>query len=151
MTSSHEHWIRRAIELAREARRRGDHPFGAVLVDGDQELASARNAVNTAHDVTQHAELRLVSKASRTVDTELLRRTILYTSTEPCAMCAGAIYWTGISHIVFGLSAAELERTTGGAGLHRSAGDVLGAASTLTRIDGPILEDEAREVHVGFW
>jgi tRNA(Arg) A34 adenosine deaminase TadA len=151
MKTTHEPWIRRTVELAGEARRRGDHPFGALLVDDGIEVMAARNAVITTGDVTQHAELRLVSRASRDLDPSRLERSTLYTSTEPCAMCAGAIYWAGIRRIVFGLRAAELEKMTGGAGLRRSARDVLGNASTRISIEGPVLEAVARTVHEGFW
>ncbi len=65
MARTDERWIRRAIELAREARERGDEPFGALLVRDDEVLLEASNAVNTDNDITQHAEQRLISKASR--------------------------------------------------------------------------------------
>lgn len=151
MPDNHEPWLRRAIDLARSARERGDHPFGALLVTDGRAIATARNAVNTDGDVTQHAELRLISKASRTIDPVTLGRATLYTSTEPCAMCCGAIYWAGVRHVVFGFAAAALESMTGGTGLHRSSREVLGAASDGITIEGPILADAARSVHEGFW
>ncbi len=135
----HEHWMARAIDLARQARERGDHPFGALLVVDRRVVASARNAVNTESDVTQHAELRLVSKASKTVDQETLSRCTLYTSTEPCAMCSGAIYWAGIPKVVYGFPAASLAAMTDGAFGHPF------------ELEGPVLEPEARKVHEGFW
>ena len=141
----------RALALAGEARTRGDHPFGALLVVDGREVAAARNAVNTAADVTQHAELRLVSKATRSLDAETVGRSVLYTSTEPCAMCCGAIYWAGIRHVVFGFPADALEAMTGGTGLRQPSRSVLGKASEPTRIEGPVLEAEARAVHEGFW
>ncbi len=148
---SHEHWIRKAIRLSDEARIRGDEPFGALLVHNDACVLAARNAIHTDHDVTQHAELRLVSKASKRLDHVVVSAATLYTSTEPCAMCAGSIYWAGVPRIVFGLAAATLERMTGGSGLHQPARQVLGAASRRIVIEGPILEDEAARVHEGFW
>ncbi len=135
----HEHWMARAIELARQARDRGDHPFGALLVADRRVVASARNAVNTESDVTQHAELRLVSKASKTVDQETLGRCTLYTSTEPCPMCAGAIYWAGIPKVVYGFPAASLTAMTDGGHGHPF------------EVQGPVLETQARQVHEGFW
>lgn len=146
-----ERWIRRAIKLVGEARERGDEPFGALLVRGDACILEARNAVITEGDVTQHAELRLVSKAWRLGDPAGLADTVLFTSTEPCAMCAGAIYWAGIPRVVFGLAASALEAMTGGSGLHQPSRKVLGSASRAVLVEGPVLEREARSVHRGFW
>lgn len=148
---SDERWMRDAILLAQEARDRGDEPFGALLVAADTVVATARNAIVTTGDLTQHAELRLISKASLALDNALLAASTLYTSTEPCAMCAGAIYWSGIERIVFGFPASALEAMTDGTGLRMPTHRVLGYASRRITIDGPVLEDEARVVHEGFW
>jgi len=148
---SDERWIRESIRLASEARARGDEPFGALLVHDQVAILEARNAVVTEHDLTQHAELRLVSKASRQLTPATLAMATLYTSTEPCAMCAGAIYWAGIPRVVFGFAATSLEEMTGGGGLHQPLDQVLGAASRATIVDGPLLADEARQVHLGYW
>jgi tRNA(Arg) A34 adenosine deaminase TadA len=92
--SHHERFIRRAIELSVLAKDHGNHPFGALLVNDDNEIIlEAENTVYTEHDVTRHAELNLVSKASRTLDPEVIQQSTLYTSTEPCAMCSGSIFW----------------------------------------------------------
>lgn len=151
VTTADEKWIREAIRLAAEARERGDEPFGALLVYDGAAVLEARNAVNTDRDLTQHAELRLISKASKEIDPAVLAAATLYTSTEPCAMCAGAIYWASIPRMVFGLAASTLESMTDGSGLHQPSRRVLGAASRSTNIDGPVLEHEARRVHDGFW
>ena len=148
---SDERWIREAIRLAAEARARGDEPFGALLVHDGVSILEARNAIVSENDITQHAELRLISKASRQLDPEVIAATTLFTSTEPCAMCAGAIYWAGVPRIVFGFSATSIEEMSGGAGLHQPSRQVLGSASPKIFIEGPLLEDEARTVHEGFW
>ena len=135
----HEHWMARAIDLARQARDRGDHPFGALLVVNRRVVATARNAVNTESDVTQHAELRLVSKASKMVDQATIERSTLYTSTEPCTMCSGAIYWAKIPRVVYGFPAASLAAMTEGSHGHPF------------EVEGPVLEADARKVHEGFW
>lgn len=144
-------WIREAIRLAAEARNRGDEPFGALLVHADTVVMEARNAIHTDNDLTQHAELRLISKAARRLNPMVVAASTLYTSTEPCAMCAGATYWAGISRIVFGFAASSLEAMTGGDGLHQPSRQVLGSASRRVVIDGPVLETEARTVHDGYW
>src|SRR5690349_10297530 len=88
-------FLRRAIELAREARADGRHPFGAVIVNERSEtvVEARNNAVLPKGDPTQHAEMVACAEVSRLLPLEELAKCTLYTSTEPCAMCAGAIYW----------------------------------------------------------
>ncbi len=142
MARTDERWIRRAIELAREARERGDEPFGALLVRDDEVLLEARNAVNTDNDITQHAEQRLISKASRQLNPRAVAEATLYTSTEPCPMCAGAIVWARVPRVVFGFPATALQDLPEPLTTDRWRGPL---------IDGPVLEMEAREVHEGYW
>jgi tRNA(Arg) A34 adenosine deaminase TadA len=106
--------LRRAIQLAGAAREHGNHPFGALLVSaGGELLAEAENAVVTDRDCTAHAELNLVRLVSRRFDREALAGSTLFSSTEPCAMCAGAIHWSGIGRVVYALSEERLYRLTG--------------------------------------
>jgi tRNA(Arg) A34 adenosine deaminase TadA len=142
MARSDEHWVRRAVELARQARDRGDEPFGALLVRDDVVLLEARNAVNTDNDITQHAEQRLISKASKQVDPQAVAEATLYTSTEPCPMCAGAISWARVPRVVFGFPAAALQSMAETGPAEHWSGPVK---------DGPVLEAEARKVHEGYW
>lgn len=81
--------LARAVALARDARERGDHPFGALLVTADGRVVEALNSVNTENDPTGHAETNLVRLAASSVEVEALASSTLFTSTEPCAMCAG--------------------------------------------------------------
>ena len=147
----HKRWIGEAIRLATEARERGDEPFGALLVVDDLILVEARNAIITTKDVTQHAETRLISRATPRFDRSVLERSTLYTSTEPCAMCSGAIYWSGVRHIVYGFPADRLEGLVGGSGIHRSSREVLGDATGRILIEGPVDEEAASEPHRDFW
>jgi len=106
--------LRAAIDLARRSRSRGNHPFGALLVDAVGVVAAeAENTVVSEHHVTGHAETNLVRIASRRFDRAYLRSCTMYTSTEPCAMCSGAIYWCGIGRVIYGLSEAGLLTLTG--------------------------------------
>lgn len=66
-------------------------------------MPEAENTVVTEHDVTGHAELNLVRRASMRFEVETLEGVTLYTSTEPCAMCSSAIYWSGIGRVVYAL------------------------------------------------
>lgn len=148
--SDHEIYIRQTYALAQRAVEHGNHPFGALLVHEGQVLVTARNTVITAHDPTRHAELRLVSKAARRFGADILAESILYTSTEPCAMCAGAIYWSGIRTVVYGCSAAALAGVTDHDFLIPSA-HVFSFAHDPIQLVGPILEQEGMIVHQGFW
>ena len=94
--SDHEAFLSRAIELARQARAAGDHPFGAVLVLDGRIVVEARNTVVTSNSPLCHAETNLVGEAVRTLTRQALGKSVLYASCEPCAMCVGAMYWAGI-------------------------------------------------------
>ena len=103
-------FIRASIEVARKARDNGNHPFGALLVDEQgQILLEAENTVLTDRDCTGHAETNLMRQASKTYDRDLLARCTLYTSTEPCPMCCGAIFWGNVRRVVYGLSEEALK------------------------------------------
>ena len=150
------YFLRLAIQQAKEARERGNHPFGAILVNESGEvLLSAQNTVNTAHDATGHAETNLMRKASQVYPREFLRRCTMYTSTEPCAMCSGATYWAGVGKVVYGLSEADLYQLTGAhpenLTMHLPCREVLARGQQPADVVGPLLEDEARDVHHGFW
>ena len=109
MSTGFRQHLRRAIELARQAREHGNHPFGALLVDHRGNVVlEAENTVRTDKDVTAHAETNLMRMASARFEPDFLERCTLYTSTEPCAMCAGAIYWGNVRRVVFGLSQEQI-------------------------------------------
>lgn len=101
----HETHVRQAIELGREAAERGDDPYGSVLVREDRVVMEARNAVVTADDLAAHPELALARRAERELGPEERAETALYTSTEPCPMCAGGVYHAGLGGVVFSVSA----------------------------------------------
>ncbi len=145
-----ERLISESYELARSAAKNGNHPFGALIALGGEILAEAENTVFSDADCTCHAELNLIRRAQTTVDAATLSACTLYASTEPCAMCAGAIYWAGIRRVVFGCSAGQL-RKIAGQSLEIAAGDVYVGAQESVEIVGPILEEEGAEIHRGFW
>lgn len=148
--------LRRAIAVSWAAREHGNHPFGAVLVDPDGEIVlEAENTVETGHDVTGHAETNLVRLAWDAIPAERLPAYTLVTSCEPCAMCAGAIYWAGIGRVVFGLSESGLLALTGdhpdNPTLSHPCRRVFADGSRQITVSGPHLEDEAGAAHEGFW
>lgn len=147
MTATHEHFIRETYALARQAREAGNGAFGAILVDeSGKVLITAGNTVKTDRDVTRHAELNLVSAACRKFGSASLSKTILYASTEPCAMCAGAICWAGIRQVVFGCSLEAFNRATGSS-LGTPCREVFAKENLLVEAIGPILEEEGIRVH----
>src|SRR4051794_17598317 len=151
-----EDLLREAVAVARSARDNGNHPFGALLADRDgRVLLTAENTVVTASDVTGHAETNLVRLASAAYSADQLADLALYTSTEPCAMCSGAIFWSGIGSVVYALPEAALYELTGdnpgNLTLLLPCRDVFAAGRRAINVEGPFDLPEARDVHAGFW
>jgi tRNA(Arg) A34 adenosine deaminase TadA len=151
-----ERHLHAAIGLARRARENGNHPFGALLADEEGNVVlEAENTVRTDRDVTAHAETNLMRQASARFEPDFLERCTLYTSTEPCAMCSGAIYWGNVRRVVFALSQKEIRRISGGnpanMQLELTCREVFARGDHDVEVSGPHLLDEARAVHEGFW
>src|SRR6476469_7644650 len=151
-----EDLLRQAVGIAAKAREHGNHPFVALLADTDgRVLLSAENTVVTGSDATGHAETNLVRLASAAYPVAELRGLTLYTSTEPCAMCSGAIYWSGIGSVVYSLAETELYKITGddeqNPTLVLPCRSVFAAGRRPVVVSGPFEIAEAREVHAGFW
>jgi tRNA(Arg) A34 adenosine deaminase TadA len=152
----HTALLRLAIEESRKARESGVHPFASILVGPDGTiLMTQHNAFMPDHDMTGHAERVLMTRASTTLSPEVLRDCTIYTSAEPCAMCAGAIYWTGLKRVVYGLSEHALKGITGNhpenPTLDLPCRTVFAAGQRQVEVIGPMLEDEAAVVHEGVW
>ncbi len=120
-----------------------------MLVDADGTvLASAENSQVTGRDCTGHAETNLLREVSPRFDRTALAGATLYASGEPCPMCAGAIYWSGVGRIVYALSIDSM-LALGGPGadeLILSCRDVLTHGTRKIEVLGPMLEEEARRV-----
>jgi tRNA(Arg) A34 adenosine deaminase TadA len=148
-------FIRAAIDVAQKAKDKGNHPFGAILVDrAGRILLEAENSVVTAKDCTGHAETNLMRLASQKYDPEFLAQCTLYASTEPCPMCTGAIFWGNVRRIVFGLSEKSLYAMIGAASeevLQFSCRELLAKGRKSIEVIGPLLEAEAIKMHEGFW
>ena len=145
-----------AVEVARRSRENGNHPFGARLVDATgQVLLEAENTVVTGRDCTGHAETNLMRIASERFSPEFLQGCTLYTSTEPCAVCAGAIYWGNVRRVVFALSEEELREIVGSnpdnPTLALPCREVFARGQHEVEVSGPHLKQQARAVHEGFW
>jgi len=148
-TLDHERFVRAAIQEAQSAKDAGSPPFGAVLVSPEGTILDrAGNTEARTGDCTGHAETNLIRDASQKYDDETLRHATLYASAEPCAMCAGAVFWARIGRVVFGLRAERLYEMKGDAGrqLHLSCREVLDRGNHEVEVIGPVLEDEAAAV-----
>lgn len=150
MMKVEERFIRQAIAVAVQARERGNPPFGALLALGEDVLLTAENTANTDANPTCHAETNLVQKAIRALTREQIAEATLYTSTEPCAMCTGAIYWAGIRKVVYALPSEELAKL-GRSSFIISCREIFARAREKVEVAGPFLVDEALKVHENFW
>ena len=151
-----DYFLRRSFEVASRARAHGNHPFGAVLVDQNGNLLlEAENGYMPTCDGTAHAERLLATQACTTLSADVLAKATLYSSAEPCAMCAGAIYWAGIGRVVYGLSEHRLRGVTGNhpenPTLDLPCREVFRSGQRSTEVVGPLLEDEAEALHAGVW
>jgi tRNA(Arg) A34 adenosine deaminase TadA len=152
----HATFLRKSFDVARRARTNGNHPFGAILVGPDGNVLIEReNGYLPDRDMTAHAERLLATAASRTIAPQVLARCTLYSSAEPCAMCAGAIYWAGIGRVVYALSERRLKAITGDHAenptLDLPCRTVFAAGQRAVDVIGPLLEDEAAALHAGVW
>ncbi len=149
-------YLRRAIELSAHAGARGNRPFGAVVVSrGGELLGEAWNDTVESRDCTGHAEVNALRIASKAHPRETLATATMYASGEPCVMCAGAIFWSGIRRVVFGLDAVRLRsfrKLHAGAGdLEMSCREVFESSPEPVEVIGPALADEATAPHTAFW
>jgi tRNA(Arg) A34 adenosine deaminase TadA len=137
MNDIDEQYLRRAIGLALAARAAGQRPYGALLVGPVGEiLAEEHNTVLADRDITAHPELKLARWAAQRLNPAAVRSATMYTSCQPCEMCAGAIARAGIGRVVFALSDEQWQVLTSAA-FGRAAADP-------PAYEGPALFEEAR-------
>ncbi|MFI9100808.1 nucleoside deaminase [Streptomyces fildesensis] len=136
MTTPDDHaLLRRAIALAGKARADGNPPFGSLLAAPDGTvLVEEHNTTLTDQDITAHPELKLARWAARELDPATAAETTMYTSCQPCEMCAAVIQRAGLRRVVFALSNEQLLDIRPGSG------------QPPVPQDGPALLDEVREV-----
>ena len=149
MTEADQRYLRYALLVAQRSREHGNRPFGAVLVSSrGRILLDAENTQDVTNDCTGHAETRLPSEASRHFTRSLLAHCTLYVNAEPCPMCAGAIFWSGVGRVVFGLGSSRLHDLIGGRSeqLMERCAEVLARGTHRVEVVGPLIEDEAAQV-----
>ena len=150
-------FLRHAFDVAARSRASGNHPFGAILVgpDGTVLREQGNGFEEEGRDMTAHAERLLATWASKNHPPSFLAEVTLYTSAEPCAMCAGAIYWAGIGRVVYGQSEAGLKDETGdhpeNPTLDLPCRVVFAAGQRKVEVLGPLLAEEAAALQSGFW
>ncbi len=158
MNESDIRLLKAAIEAAKRSVDNGNMPFGAVLADSEGNiLLEGENTGLTERDCTGHAETNLMRQASRKYDPDVLASCTLYTSAEPCAMCAGAIFWGNVNRVVYALDIESLytiiKDHPDNPSLFMHASEVLARATRPIEVVGPAPEllDEATAVQVDYW
>ena len=146
----HERLVRRCYALVDVAVARGDMPFAALLAIDGRVVAEACNAVSTQHDPTRHAEIALLADTLPRLGHHERGIAVLYASTEPCMMCAAAIYWAGIGTLVYGCSVEALAAEAGDDFLVPCR-DVFARGARGVTVVGPVLEAEGRAQHRSYW
>lgn len=145
----HEQYVQRAIDLAREAGNRGDGPYGSLLVRDGRVVMEETNREYTDDDIALHPELTLARRAARELDLEAREETVMYTSTEPCPMCAGGIAIAGLGGVVYSVSAERLAEAFGGPeGV--ACGEIFERRGREIPVVGGVLEDDGMALHREF-
>ena len=147
-----EKQIRLAINIAKQAKEKGNLPYGCVLTNAIGEvLLVGENTINTDNDCLAHAEINLIREACKIYDYNFLNSCVIYTSDEPCAMCSSAIYWSGIGKLVYGLSKSTFYNSLGRENpnwvFELGSREVFSKGGRKVKVIGPILEDEVLMLH----
>lgn len=155
-----KYYIRKCIEVAEKSVEKGNNPFGCILVDKEGNIVMEQgNAEGETHECINHAETTLAGKASKEFSREFLKDCTLYSTFEPCAMCSGAIYWSNIGRVVYGVSEEKLLELTGDDPANPTMSlpcrVVLSSGQKDIEVVGPFddkeLEEDIMEIHKTFW
>ena len=142
----HEHWMREALALARQAGARGEVPVGAVVVMDGECLGRGRNGPIGTVDPTAHAEIEALRMAARAVGNYRLPGATLYATVEPCAMCAGAMVHARIGHLVYGAPEPKSGAVASTARLFESPG-----VNHRPEVTAGVLADECAQLVIEFF
>jgi tRNA(adenine34) deaminase len=127
--------MKRALQEAEEAFKKGEIPIGAVIVVENQIIARTHNLTETLHDVTAHAEMQAITAAANYLGGKYLLDCTMYVTLEPCQMCAGALFWSQIPKIVYGARDEQ-----------RGCINLKTKLHPKTKMKGGILADEASQL-----
>ena len=128
-------FMQKALQEAEAAYEKGEVPIGAIITVKDRIIARAHNLTERLHDVTAHAEMQAITAAANFLGGKYLTDCTLYITLEPCQMCAGALFWSQISRVVFGAYDPQRGFTAMGGQLHPK-----------TLLEGGVMEEEASEL-----
>lgn len=129
------YFMQKALQEAEAAYEKGEVPIGAVITVNDRIIARAHNLTEQLHDVTAHAEMQAITAAANFLGGKYLHNCILYVTLEPCQMCAGALYWSQISRVVFAAYDSQRGFSSMGGKIHPK-----------TELKGGVLEEEASDL-----
>lgn len=146
-----EQYVRRAIALARQAVEDGNTPFGSLLVVDGAVAREVTNTTVTDDDIAAHPEFKLTRWAAHELDADELADCTMYTSTEPCAMCAAGIHYAGLGRVVYSVSGDSLAEVRGDRGIDIPCEEVIRREDGSTVVDGPVLEAKGLRVHEEFF
>ena len=132
--------MKQALIEAKEAYKKGEVPIGAVIVCENQIIARGHNLTETLNDVTAHAEMQAITSAANFLGGKYLLDCTLYVTIEPCQMCAGALFWSKISTIVYGARDQQRGCINLNTKLHPQ-----------TTISGGLLEEESSQILKNFF
>ncbi|PJE39679.1 MAG: tRNA-specific adenosine deaminase [Flavobacterium sp.] len=135
-----EYFMKKALQEAEMAFEKGEIPVGAVIVIDNKVIARSHNLTEMLHDVTAHAEMQAITSAANFIGGKYLKGCTLYVTLEPCQMCAGALYWSQISKVVFGASDEQRGFQKLGTQLHPKTQVVKG-----------VLAEQAAELMIRFF
>ena len=150
-------FMRLALEEAQLAYEADEVPVGCIVACRGQIVGRGHNLTETLSDVTAHAEMQAITAAMQTLGSKYLTDCTLYVTVEPCAMCAGAIYWANIGRVVYGITEKKLLRLTGNHAQNPTfdlpCRQVFACGQKAIQVIGPFpeLEEETAAVHAGFW
>jgi len=138
---SHDYYMKEALKEAQKAFDANEVPVGAVIVCNNQIIARSYNLTERLNDVTAHAEMQIITSAANYIGGKYLTECSLYVTLEPCVMCAGALYWSQISQVIYG--AKDDKR-----GFQKYPGGLL---HPKTKVISGILENECAGLLTSFF
>lgn len=149
MNTTDEHFMNKAIDMAKKAREQGNEPFGALLVRGEEIVKLGENKVHSLSDPTYHAEIGLIRDFCSENNLFDLNEYTLYTSCEPCIMCSGAMVWSNLGKVVYSVSHDQLAKIAGD-NIMISCREVFEKSPLQPKVEGPILNEEGLKAFEGY-